>query len=75
VTGASTPGLEEALPETERDFRLDLIVAGEEVITCRRARRPQAILWSTWMRPRSPLSPPWPPENHVASTSTRHAGD
>ena len=37
--------LEEALPETDHDFRLDLIVAGEEVITCRRARRPPGILW------------------------------
>ena len=34
---------------------------GEEVIGCRRTRRPQGILWSTWMRPRSPPSPPWPP--------------
>ena len=37
--------LEEALPETDHDFRLDLIVAGEEVIRCRRSRRPQGILW------------------------------
>ena len=37
--------LEEALPETDHDFRLDLIVAGEEVITCPRTRRPQGILW------------------------------
>jgi 5-formyltetrahydrofolate cyclo-ligase len=37
--------LEEALPETDHDFRLDLIVAGEEVIGCRRTRRPQGILW------------------------------
>jgi 5-formyltetrahydrofolate cyclo-ligase len=37
--------LDEALPETDHDFRLDLIVAGEEVITCRRTRRPQGILW------------------------------
>jgi 5-formyltetrahydrofolate cyclo-ligase len=37
--------LEEALPETHHDFRLDLIVAGEEVIGCRRTRRPQGILW------------------------------
>ena len=27
--------------ETDHDFRLDVIVAGEEVITCRRARRPK----------------------------------
>jgi 5-formyltetrahydrofolate cyclo-ligase len=37
--------LEEPLPETDHDFRLDLIVAGEEVIACRRARRPRGILW------------------------------
>jgi 5-formyltetrahydrofolate cyclo-ligase len=37
--------LEEALPETDHDFRLDVIVAGEEVIRCRRTRRPQGILW------------------------------
>ena len=37
--------LAEALPETDNDFRLDLIIAGEEVITCRRSRRPQGILW------------------------------
>jgi 5-formyltetrahydrofolate cyclo-ligase len=37
--------LTEALPETAHDFRLDLIIAGEEVITCRRSRRPQGILW------------------------------
>jgi 5-formyltetrahydrofolate cyclo-ligase len=37
--------LEEALPETIHDFRLDLIVAGEEVIACRRSQRPQGILW------------------------------
>jgi 5-formyltetrahydrofolate cyclo-ligase len=37
--------LEEPLPETDHDFRLDLIVAGEEVITCRRTRRPKGLLW------------------------------
>jgi 5-formyltetrahydrofolate cyclo-ligase len=37
--------LDEALPETDHDFRLDLIVAGEEVIACRRSRRPPGILW------------------------------
>jgi 5-formyltetrahydrofolate cyclo-ligase len=37
--------LEEALPETDHDFRLDLIVAGKEVIACRRTRRPKGILW------------------------------
>ena len=37
--------LDEALPETPHDFGLDVIVAGEEVITCRRSRRPPGILW------------------------------
>jgi 5-formyltetrahydrofolate cyclo-ligase len=37
--------LAEALPETGHDFRLDLIVAGEEVIGCHPTRRPQGILW------------------------------
>jgi 5-formyltetrahydrofolate cyclo-ligase len=37
--------LEEPLPETDHDFRLDLIVAGEEVISCRRTQRPPGILW------------------------------
>ena len=58
VTGASAPGLEAAARakravrervwarlETDHDFRLDVIVAGEEVITCRRARRPKGLLW------------------------------
>jgi 5-formyltetrahydrofolate cyclo-ligase len=37
--------VDEALPETPHDFRLDLIVAGDEVITCRRTGRPPGILW------------------------------
>ena len=37
--------LEGPLPETDHDFRLDLIVAGEEVITCCRTRRPKGLLW------------------------------
>jgi 5-formyltetrahydrofolate cyclo-ligase len=37
--------LDEPLPETGHDFRVDLIVAGEEVIACPRARRPPGILW------------------------------
>ena len=37
--------LEEELPETDHDFRLDLIVAGGGAIACRRTRRPQGILW------------------------------
>jgi 5-formyltetrahydrofolate cyclo-ligase len=37
--------LDEPLPETGHDFRVDLIVAGEEVIACPRARRPPGVLW------------------------------
>jgi 5-formyltetrahydrofolate cyclo-ligase len=37
--------LEEPLPGTDHDFRLDLIVTGEEVIACRRSQRPRGILW------------------------------
>jgi 5-formyltetrahydrofolate cyclo-ligase len=37
--------LAEVLPETDHDFRLDLIVTGEEVIACRLTRRPPGILW------------------------------
>jgi 5-formyltetrahydrofolate cyclo-ligase len=37
--------LAEALPETTHDLRLDLIVAGEEVITCCHTQRRPGILW------------------------------
>ena len=37
--------LEEGLPETGHDFRLDVVVAGEEVIGCRRTRQPPGIIW------------------------------
>jgi 5-formyltetrahydrofolate cyclo-ligase len=37
--------LAEPLPETPHDFRLDLIVTGEQVITCPRTARPAGILW------------------------------
>jgi 5-formyltetrahydrofolate cyclo-ligase len=37
--------LDEALPETAHDFHLDLIVTDQEVIRCRRVRRPPGILW------------------------------
>jgi 5-formyltetrahydrofolate cyclo-ligase len=38
--------LDDRLPETEHDFRVDLIVTDEEVVRCRRARRPGGILWN-----------------------------
>ena len=37
--------LDEDLPETDHDFRVDLIVTPEEVIRCRGGRRPPGILW------------------------------
>jgi 5-formyltetrahydrofolate cyclo-ligase len=37
--------LNERLPETEHDFRVDRIVTPDEVIRCRRRRRPPGILW------------------------------
>lgn len=37
--------LDEHLPETDHDFRLDRIVMPERTITCRRTRRPHGILW------------------------------
>ena len=37
--------LDEDLPETEHDFRVDLIVTPDEVIRCRRSARPPGILW------------------------------
>lgn len=37
--------LEEVLPETEHDFRVDLIVTAEEVIVTGGGRRPPGILW------------------------------
>jgi 5-formyltetrahydrofolate cyclo-ligase len=37
--------LDEELPETDHDFRVDLVITPDEVIPCRRARRPHGILW------------------------------
>ena len=37
--------LDEELPETDHDFRVHRIVTPDEVITCRRTRRPPGILW------------------------------
>jgi 5-formyltetrahydrofolate cyclo-ligase len=36
--------LDEELPETEHDFRVDLVVTPDEVIRARRAKRPPGIL-------------------------------
>jgi 5-formyltetrahydrofolate cyclo-ligase len=37
--------LDEELPETEHDFRVDVIVTPDEVLRPRRRRRPPGILW------------------------------
>ena len=37
--------LDEALPETDHDFRVDLVVTSEEVIRCPRSERPRGIIW------------------------------
>jgi 5-formyltetrahydrofolate cyclo-ligase len=37
--------LDEELPETDHDFRVRRIVSPDEVIVCRRVRRPKGILW------------------------------
>jgi 5-formyltetrahydrofolate cyclo-ligase len=38
--------LDEELPETEHDFRVDVIVTPEETLRTRARRRPPGILWS-----------------------------
>jgi 5-formyltetrahydrofolate cyclo-ligase len=38
--------LDDELPETAHDFRVDLVVTPDEVIRCRRAHRPRGILAS-----------------------------
>jgi 5-formyltetrahydrofolate cyclo-ligase len=38
--------LDEDLPETEHDFRVDVIVTPDEVIKVRHPRRPPGIIWS-----------------------------
>jgi 5-formyltetrahydrofolate cyclo-ligase len=37
--------VDQDLPSTEHDFRVDLVVTPDEVIRCRRTRRPPGILW------------------------------
>jgi len=37
--------LDEELPETDHDFRVGRIVTPDEVIVCRRGRRPPGVLW------------------------------
>lgn len=37
--------VDEALPETEHDFSVDLIITPDEVISCGPARRPHGLMW------------------------------
>lgn len=37
--------LDEELPETSHDFRVDVIVTPDEVVECPRANRPAGVLW------------------------------
>ena len=38
--------LDEDLPETDHDFRVDLVVLPDEVLRCRRRPRPAGVLWN-----------------------------
>jgi len=38
--------VDEALPETAHDFRVDLIVTPEEIVTCPRIQRPAGCVWA-----------------------------
>ncbi|MBV9410025.1 MAG: 5-formyltetrahydrofolate cyclo-ligase [Acidimicrobiia bacterium] len=44
TTVHSVQVLDEDLPETSHDFRVDLIVTPDEVIRCRRAHRPRGVI-------------------------------
>jgi 5-formyltetrahydrofolate cyclo-ligase len=35
----------EAIPETEHDFSVDLVVTADDVIECGPPRRPQGLYW------------------------------
>lgn len=37
--------VDDVLPESEHDFRVDLIVTPDEVISCGPARRPEGLIW------------------------------
>jgi 5-formyltetrahydrofolate cyclo-ligase len=51
----------EPLPETSHDFRVDLIVTPDEVIWCAEPHRPPGILWEHLDQDRSPKSQHWRP--------------
>lgn len=50
--------VDEALPETAHDFRVDLIVTPEELIECAPARRPPGIIWDD-LDPDTIATIPW----------------
>ncbi|MDP4506816.1 5-formyltetrahydrofolate cyclo-ligase [Nonomuraea turcica] len=39
--------VDEPLPETAHDFRVDLIVTEKDIITCPRSPRPSGVIWSS----------------------------
>jgi hypothetical protein len=43
--GSLSPSREEVLPESEHDFRVDLIVTQDETIECPAHPRPPGIIW------------------------------
>ena len=45
ITVHSLQVLDQELPETDHDFRVDLIVTPDEVITCGPPRRPSGLHW------------------------------
>ena len=51
--------ISEALPETEHDFSVDLIVTPDEVIECGPPRRPGGLYWEHLTAGKSPPSPSW----------------
>jgi 5-formyltetrahydrofolate cyclo-ligase len=61
--------LAEALPETAHDFRLDLLVPVRRSSAAAAPDGPRGSSGSTWMRPRSPPSPSWPPSYRSAEPS------
>lgn len=50
--------LHESLPETDHDFRVDLIVTPDELIECGPSRRPAGIMWDD-LDPGTVAAIPW----------------
>jgi 5-formyltetrahydrofolate cyclo-ligase len=70
--------LDEDLPETDHDFRVNLIVTQEEVIRTPGRRRPSGIIWAHLGEERSRRSRSWPPwpglgDHHRCHTLLREA--